>query len=945
MRSRPSASSKPNPVETMPHMNRRKQVTAARTHGMTMAATFLLAAGAAPLAGAGQPAPDLAVPRIQMTLEGPMGERLEGIVRNWLIPAPDANPAMLEMMRLRDRKPPYEDPVPWAGEFVGKYLTSCALMGRLSDDKGLRDVTERVMRELIWTQAADGYLGPFPDKHLLDRWDLWGHYHCMLAMVLWHQDTGDVAALQAACRAADLMCATFLDTGKRVYDAGSHEMNMAVIHALGLLYRQTQNDAYLRLMREIELDWQKPPAGDYHRMASRGLEFYQTPKPRWESLHPMIGLAELFRITGDDSYRQALIHWWRSIYRTDVHNSGSFSTHEQAVGNPFQPGAIETCCTVAWMELSVEALRLTGDSRVADALEHATWNAALGHEHPSGRWCTYDTPMNGKRLASAHSIVFQARPGTPELNCCSVNGPTALGLIGQWAMLRGKDGLYLNYYGPGKTEVTLADDSAWTFLQTTDYPRNGTVHIEVRPPRATALPLRLRIPEWSGETRVTVNGVPVGNVKSGTYLKLDRTWHPGDQIVLQLDLGLRALRGDQHVQFNTSLLRGPTLLTFDQKYNTMDPDDVPELNLAALPLTLLSADDPLLKDLRFGPIVAVATPVADGQRMVLCDFGSAGAYGTFYRSWLPVRNAPPAPFQLKHPEPNAVLPVEEVFLAWDPAEPGSVYDLRIAADAEFKKVLLQKTDLKSPESTWAAPADSGRKYYWQVESRLGDRQAGAVNGPLSFTLDADVPTSSHGVVVRASLAGAPEPQEGLLLVTTDVAPAAGRDGAIAGALSFNGKSSKLIYDAPQFPLRTYTFAAWLCPQGLAADGRRWHQIVSAWCAGSNDPLRVSIQDMELVVAIEQPSGGCRLSGGRVENGKWTHVAVVKRHTELTMYVNGKPVGRATAPASYQPGPKNVGIGCNPNYAGPEVFQGTLAEILLVREALPEEEIRKHAGIP
>jgi DUF1680 family protein len=209
--------------------------------------------------------------------------------------------------------------------------------------------------------------------------------------------------------------------------------------------------------------------------------------------------------------------------------------------------------------------------------------------------------MNGKRLASAHSIVFQTRPGTPELNCCSVNGPNGLGLVGQWAVLGDKDGLYLNYYGPGKTEVKLADGAAWTFVQTTDYPRNGTVQIEVRPSQAASLPVLVRIPEWSGETKVAVNGTPVENVKSGTYLKLDRTWNPGDKIVLQFDLRLRALRGDQHVQFNTSLMRGPILLTFDQKYNAMDPANMPELDLAALPLTLLAADDPLLKDLRFGP--------------------------------------------------------------------------------------------------------------------------------------------------------------------------------------------------------------------------------------------------------------------------------------------------------------------------------------------------------
>jgi hypothetical protein len=200
-------------------------------------------------------------------------------------------------------------------------------------------------------------------------------------------------------------------------------------------------------------------------------------------------------------------------------------------------------------------------------------------------------------------------------------------------------------------------------------------------------------------------------------------------------------------------------------------------------------------------------------------------------------------------------------------------------------------------------------------------------------------------VVLAALAGTPEPQEGRLLVSDELAPATGRNGAASGALAFNGTSSKLIYDAPKFPLRTYTFAAWLCPQNSAVDGRRWHQVVSAWCAPSNDPLRVSIQDLELVVGIEQPGGGCRLSGGRVENNRWYHVAVVKNYGKLTLYVDGKPAGWASVPPSYQPGPKNVGIGCNPNYTGPEVFQGLLAEVFLGREALPEEEIRKLAGVP
>jgi DUF1680 family protein len=68
-------------------------------------------------------------------------------------------------------------------------------------------------------------------------------------------------------------------------------------------------------------------------------------------------------------------------------------------------------------------LKLTGDPHAADELELAMLNGGLGAQHPSGRWWTYNTPMDGAREASAHTIVFQARAGTPELNCCSVNGP------------------------------------------------------------------------------------------------------------------------------------------------------------------------------------------------------------------------------------------------------------------------------------------------------------------------------------------------------------------------------------------------------------------------------------------------------------------------------------------------------------------------------------------
>ncbi len=876
---------------------------------------------------------ELAQPRLRLHLGGETGARMDAILHNWLLTTPDANPGILEMMRLRDRKPPYEDPVPWAGEFIGKYLTSCVLIHRMTDDPALETLIQQVMAELISTQAHDGYLGPFPDKHLLDRWDLWGHYHCMLAMYLWYRDTGDRAALNAALRAADLMCTTFLDTGKRVHDAGSHEMNMAVIHVLGLLYRETGKEPYFRLMKEIEKDWEKPPAGDYYRQALTGIPYYLTPKPRWESLHPMLGLGELYRITGDETYKQALLHWWRSIYATDVHNSGSFSTNEQAVGNPFQSGSIETCCTVAWIALSVEALRLSSDSTIADAIERATWNAVLGYEHPSGRWCTYDTPMSGKRLASAHAIVFQSRPGTPELNCCSVNGPRGLGFISDWAVLGDGRGLYLNYYGPCTLEATMEDGTKWAFIEDTRYPAQGTIRITVHPGNETTLPIYLRIPSWSKETQVRINGTAVSDVQPGRYLAVDRAWKAGDVIELSLDMHVWAIRGDQNVQFNTSLFYGPILLTYDQKYNSFEPDHLPEVDLQNLELTPVSCET------RFKPIVLFAANTKEAEKFVLVDFATAGAYGTAYKSWLPVKNAPPAPFHLKYPETSARLPLEEVFMMWNDGEPGSTYELRIAKDSAFSEVMVHEEKLDDSEYICAANLEPGVTYFWQVTAHKGGQSIDSANGPFEFTLDPGVPTSLKGTVLSASLAGTAEPQTGKLLTGENVAPAPNQNKEENSALYFNGENSKLVYDAPQFPLRTYTFSAWFQPQGLEADGKRWHHIFSAWCAGLNDPLRVSVQDGQLVVNIEQPTGGYHLSGGGVKNGEWTHVAVVKRFSELLLYVNGKKTGAASVPACLQSGARNLGIGCNPNYGELEGFKGAIASVLFTREALDEDAIQ------
>ncbi|MBM3279185.1 MAG: glycoside hydrolase family 127 protein [Candidatus Handelsmanbacteria bacterium] len=594
------------------------------------------------------------------TFGGHLAEYLQGVSDQWLRPAPRANPAMLEIFGDRDRLP-RRNLVPWAGEFAGKYLTSAVQILRLTADPALREGIAAFVKHLVSLQAEDGYLGPWPRANRLTgaapnvmgqeglTWDAWGHYHVMLGLLLWHEESGDRQALACARRIGDLCCDKFLGARTpRLVDTGSTEMNLALIHSLCLLYRRTKAQPYLDMALQIleEFAALAPDgshlAGDYLRSGLDGREFFQTPKPRWESLHPIMGLAELYWLTGRDDCRRAFEHHWWSIAKLDRHNNGGFSSGEQAQGNPYHPGAIETCCTIAWAAMSAEMLRLTGSSVVADELELATLNSILGLHSHTGRWVTYNTPMDGVRKASAHDIVFQAREGSPELNCCSVNGPRGLGLIGEWALMQGEEGLFLNWYGPS----TLEAETAWgrvRLAQETEYPRSGRINLRVSPGKAAEFALHLRLPYWSARTRVRLNGQTLRGAQPGAYLKLDRRWKRGDKIELDLDMSPHYWAGERECEGRTSVYRGPVLLTYDRRHNEMDPEDLPELDARAPKGRLLPNQDWLPTQ------VLAEYQAADGRRLRLCDFASAGEGGSPYVSWLKVRNAPATPYSPANP--------------------------------------------------------------------------------------------------------------------------------------------------------------------------------------------------------------------------------------------------------------------------------------------------------
>lgn len=250
--------------------------------------------------------------------------------------------------------------------------------------------------------------------------------------------------------------------------------------------------------------------------------------------------------------------------------------------------------------------------------------------------------------------------------------------------MSGKQGPVLNYYGPCRITLPDVAGGPMTIIEETRYPADGQIKIAIEPAKPVTFALRLRIPGWSKNTAIRVNGKAIEDVQPGSYQAIEREWKIGDTIDLSLDLTPRYMTGKAEKAGMGSVFRGPLLLTYDQHFNTLDPDKVPTIDLEKLKLTPAAVTD------RFPPIVAFDLEAGDGSLVRLCDYATAGAHGTHYRSWLPATNGRPT-------EP--VLDRDCLVLA--EGEERVIIDAPLEGDGKPKRgCLLDATEIKpAPDRT------------------------------------------------------------------------------------------------------------------------------------------------------------------------------------------------------------------------------------------------------
>jgi len=471
----------------------------------------------------------------------------------------------------------------WQSEFWGKWFTSALLAYRYKPTPQLKAVLDKSVTDLIATQDTDGYIGNYaPDKHL-QQWDIWGRKYCMLGLIGYYDLTQNRGSLEAAGKLADHLIKELADNKTPIVKLGNHRGMAAssVLEPVTLLYTRTGKKKYLDFAEEIVREWE---TDDGPRLLSQSLTPVgkRFPKPvhswygweqgqkAYEMMSCYEGLLELYRVTGNEQYKQAVVNTWQSIRDTELNIAGSGSAMECWFGGKnYQALSInhyqETCVTATWIKLSQQLLRLTGEAKYADAVEQSYYNALLGAMYSDGSdWAKY-TPLSGERLKGEE----QCHMG---INCCEASGPRGLFTLPLTAVMKTAAGVSINFFIPGNFTTTTPGGQLMGITQTTSYPVSGSSSLTIKISKQELFTIRLRNPYWSQQSSVTVNNEPVAIAAAGDFITISRKWKTGDSIVIALDMRGHIARTGASNEF-FAITRGPLVLARDMRLGLPDTDE------------------------------------------------------------------------------------------------------------------------------------------------------------------------------------------------------------------------------------------------------------------------------------------------------------------------------------------------------------------------------------
>jgi len=232
--------------------------------------------------------------------------------------------------------------------------------------------------------------------------------------------------------------------------------------------------------------------------------------------------------------------------------------------------AAETCTMVEFMWSDEMLLGITGNRAWADRCEEIAFNSLPASMSPDLKALHYLTAPNQIQLDRTNKApmienggdMFSFNPH--EYRCCQHNVAFGWPYFAEhlW-MAAGENGLAATFYAPSVVKAKVGDGTEIKITEATVYPFDETVTFTIETPRDVEFPLTLRVPSWSKEPKVFINGEALNFSRSDeSWIQLKRAWKNDDRVQLILPMDIRVKVWEKNKN-SVSVSRGP--LTYSLK--------------------------------------------------------------------------------------------------------------------------------------------------------------------------------------------------------------------------------------------------------------------------------------------------------------------------------------------------------------------------------------------
>lgn len=478
---------------------------------------------------------------------------------------------MLHTFRVNAGLPPkaevyggWESNSTWAdihcqGHTLGHYLSGCALMFGATQDARFKQRTDYIVSELRDCQTASksGLITAFPEGNsLMDTVLSEGKY----TGVPWYTLHKIYAGLRDAClytnnpTAREVLvrfCDWAVTATSPLTDAQFQKMleseHGGMNEVLADAYAMTGDARYLSLANRFCHQSILIPLAK-NRDYLDGLHANtQIPK--------IIGFRRLYQETGQKDYQVASEFFWKTVVNTRSFVNGNHGDDEHFFPpakfseHVFSAKASETCCEYNMLKLTKMLFEDSPSAAYADFYERALYNDILASQDPDTGMVTY----------------FQGnRPGYMKLYCtpidsfwcCTGSGMENHAKYNESIYFKSEDAVYVNLFIPSTVRLRPGVSLA----QTTQFPEQPGTKLQWKTDAPIHFRMKIRHPYWCKRATVKINGkVVLKSSDASSYMELDREWHNGDLVEVDLPMHMRAvaLPGEERI---IAFVYGPVLL-------------------------------------------------------------------------------------------------------------------------------------------------------------------------------------------------------------------------------------------------------------------------------------------------------------------------------------------------------------------------------------------------